>query len=116
MSQLADGKLSRTAIHLIETGRSRPSEQTLAHISDRTGKPVAYFLGAIAPDARRPWGEMSRRSVDLMRQASWSLTDLLKAGDLSGPERIALEALLVNLRNGMRLVEALDPKDEPGSD
>ena len=44
---LADvaGKLvSRTAIHLIEHGRVKPSMETLQHIARRTRKPLDYFL------------------------------------------------------------------------
>ena len=44
LAQVANGAVSRTAIHLIETGRSRPSRETLELIARRTGKPVEFFL------------------------------------------------------------------------
>lgn len=48
LAQVAGGQVSRTAIHLIETGRTRPSAETLEHIASRTGKPIDFFL--VAPD------------------------------------------------------------------
>jgi tetratricopeptide (TPR) repeat protein len=44
LSQVARGDISRTALHLIETGKCRPSIVSLRLIADRTGKPVDYFL------------------------------------------------------------------------
>ena len=41
---LAGGDISRTALHLIETGKSRPTLTTLSLIARRTGKPLDYFL------------------------------------------------------------------------
>jgi len=44
LAQLAGDDVSRTFIHFIEHGRSRPSKSVLALIARRTGKPVSYFL------------------------------------------------------------------------
>src|SRR5438132_7923727 len=44
LAEVAAGELTRAAIHLIETGRSRPSMPTLQLIASRTGKSLAYFL------------------------------------------------------------------------
>jgi tetratricopeptide (TPR) repeat protein len=44
LAAVASGELTRAAIHLIETGRSRPSMPTLQLIASRTGKPLSYFL------------------------------------------------------------------------
>jgi DNA-binding XRE family transcriptional regulator len=110
LADLADGKLSRTAIHLIEMGRTRPSAETLAHIAARTGRPVGYFLGGEAEVSAPNPAESGRRAVDLLRQASWSLAQLAKQADLTEPERVALEGVLLNVRQGIRLVLALrDP-------
>ncbi len=46
LSQVARGDISRTAIHLVETGKSRPSLNTLTLIAERTGRPLDYFLAA----------------------------------------------------------------------
>ena len=44
LAGVAGADLTRAAIHLIETGKSRPSMPTLELISRRTGKPLSYFL------------------------------------------------------------------------
>jgi tetratricopeptide (TPR) repeat protein/transcriptional regulator with XRE-family HTH domain len=44
LAGVARGDLSRTAIFLIETGKSNPTLPTLELISERTGKPVEFFL------------------------------------------------------------------------
>lgn len=44
LAQVAAGKLTRTAIHLIEKGRTRPSMETLQLIARQTRKPIEFFL------------------------------------------------------------------------
>jgi transcriptional regulator with XRE-family HTH domain len=44
MQQLAGEGLTRVAIHKIEAGKSRPSLKTLAHIAERTDRPIDWFL------------------------------------------------------------------------
>jgi tetratricopeptide (TPR) repeat protein len=44
LRELAAGRISQTALHLIETGRTRPTLPTLQLIAERTGKSVDYFL------------------------------------------------------------------------
>src|SRR5437660_4848420 len=51
LAQVAGGKLTRTAIHLIEKGRTRPSMETLQQIARQTHKPIEYFLNPDAPAA-----------------------------------------------------------------
>src|SRR5438093_12747803 len=65
LAQVAGDEVSRTFIHLVEHGRSRPSKETLALIAKRTGKPVEYFL------ARRASGRMPNSEIadDLIRVA-----------------------------------------------
>lgn len=45
LADVAGGRLSRTAIHLIEAGKMKPSLQTLQLIAEKTGKPVSFFMG-----------------------------------------------------------------------
>jgi tetratricopeptide (TPR) repeat protein/DNA-binding XRE family transcriptional regulator len=49
LADVAGSQLSRTAIHLIEHGRSRPSMQTLRLIARRTNKPIEYFIASGSP-------------------------------------------------------------------
>lgn len=44
LAALAGEELTRQAIHLIETGRARPSLPVLELIAERTGKPLNHFL------------------------------------------------------------------------
>jgi transcriptional regulator with XRE-family HTH domain len=43
--------LSRVFIHLVETGKSRPSRRVLALIARRTEKPTSYFLAGRTQDS-----------------------------------------------------------------
>ena len=51
LAGVAGQDLSRTAIFLIETGKSHPTLPTLELIADRTGKPIDYFLDDELPTA-----------------------------------------------------------------
>ena len=71
LAQVAGLKVSRTAIHLIETGRCRPSIETLEQIARQTRKPVEFFL--LSPndapeltERRRELDELER--LTLMRE------------------------------------------------
>jgi len=48
LAGVAGSELTRAAIHLVETGRSRPSMPTLELIARRTGKPLSFFVGEAA--------------------------------------------------------------------
>src|SRR5260370_32028305 len=51
LAQVAGDRLSRTAIHLIEKGRTRPSMETLQQIARLTRKPIEFFLTPDSPSA-----------------------------------------------------------------
>jgi tetratricopeptide (TPR) repeat protein len=44
LGQVARGDISRTAIYFVETGKAKPSIETLRLIADRTGKSLDYFM------------------------------------------------------------------------
>src|SRR5216684_8230352 len=44
LAQVANGAVSRTAIYFVETGKAKPSMETLKLIAERTGRPLDYFL------------------------------------------------------------------------
>src|ERR1700737_5137457 len=54
LGQVARGDISRTAIYFVETGKAKPSMETLKLIADRTGRPLNYFLMAPIEAERRP--------------------------------------------------------------
>jgi len=65
LAQVAGDAISRTAIHLIETGRSRPSLETLELIARKTRKPVDFFL--LRPDGAPELTERKRELDELER-------------------------------------------------
>ena len=65
LAQVADRTVSRTAIHLIETGRSRPSFETLELIARKTRKPVEFFL--LDPDGAPELTQRRRDTEELER-------------------------------------------------
>ena len=58
LAQVAAGGVSRTAVHLAETGKTRPTLPTIELIASRTGKPVEYFLTSIEPAGSRRAGAL----------------------------------------------------------
>jgi tetratricopeptide (TPR) repeat protein len=44
LGQVAGDAISRTAIYFVETGKAKPSMETLKLIADRTGRPLDFFL------------------------------------------------------------------------
>src|ERR1700704_4837901 len=52
LGQVAGSDLSRTAIYFVETGKAKPSMDTLKLIAARTGRPLDYFL--VRPSTMEP--------------------------------------------------------------
>ncbi|TMB45145.1 MAG: tetratricopeptide repeat protein [Chloroflexi bacterium] len=44
LAQVARGDISRTAIYFVESGKAKPSMETLRLIAERTGRPLEFFL------------------------------------------------------------------------
>jgi tetratricopeptide (TPR) repeat protein len=80
LAQVAAGEVSRTAVFLAETGKTRPTLPTIQLIAARTGKPLAYFLdGQDAPGV--PGGV--RAEIDKLRElaAAEKFAELLAAAE-----------------------------------
>src|SRR6195256_5972955 len=54
LGQVARGDISRTAIYFVETGKAKPSMETLQLIAERTGRPLDYFLASPQSEEPRP--------------------------------------------------------------
>src|ERR1700682_1120141 len=54
LGQVAGTEISRTAIYFVETGKAKPSMDTLKLIAARTGRPLDYFLSNPSTMAPRP--------------------------------------------------------------
>jgi tetratricopeptide (TPR) repeat protein len=52
LAQVAGVELTRQAVHLIETGKVRPSMESLEVIAGRLGRPVSHFVDRVAPANR----------------------------------------------------------------
>ena len=86
LAQVAGGEISRTAIYFVETGKAKPSMETLKLIAERTGRPLDYFL--------------SRPSTMEPRSTAWTaeIERLITVGD-SAAALTSGEALLVAERD-----------------
>src|SRR5713226_4444863 len=64
LGQVANGAVSRTAIYFVETGKAKPSLETLKLIAERTGQPLDYFLAR--PSTMEPRSSASTMEVELL--------------------------------------------------
>ena len=109
MARVGGDERSRTAIYLIEVGRSRPTPETLQLIAERTGKPVEYFLpgtsepSPVGPDTTESLESLLRSGA---HQQALELIDHL----LQSPVGRVEEAWL-RLRRGVALVQVGRPHD-----
>ncbi|MGH7764525.1 MAG: tetratricopeptide repeat protein, partial [Candidatus Dormibacteraceae bacterium] len=65
LAQVAAGQVSRTAILYIESGRTKPSMETLRLISRQTRFPINYFL--LNPEGGKRFAELPEELVQLER-------------------------------------------------
>jgi tetratricopeptide (TPR) repeat protein len=79
LAQVAGAIVSRTAIHLIETGRSQPSLETLEQIARQTRKPVEFFL--LNPDSAPELSERRRELSEL--EGLIAMRDFQKVVDIA---------------------------------
>lgn len=64
LAQVAEGEVTRAAIHLVEQGKMRPSMRTLQLIARKTGRPITYFLpGAAGTEDQRVARDQIERLV-----------------------------------------------------
>jgi len=88
LAEVAKGRLSRTAIHLIEKGTSRPSLETLKHIAQQTGKPLSFFLNGAK--SRSPFMEMTQ-----LLRAKNDLSEALAAGEANRERSVQAKVCMV---------------------
>src|SRR5215469_13086109 len=108
LTELAGGQVTRAAIHLVETGKMRPSMRTLQLIAKRTGKPISYFLAGPegSEEQRQARDELlSLVDGDELQAAVAAGTELLRERldpGLEADVRLAFGRALVRLRDGGR--------------
>jgi tetratricopeptide (TPR) repeat protein len=110
MAQVGGEERSRTAIYLIEVGRTRPTPETLQLIAERTGKPLEYFMpGSSDPTPSTPTSEEENLDI-LLRSGAYQ--QALESADrlLEGEHTLVGEAWL-RLRRGSALLHLGRPED-----
>jgi tetratricopeptide (TPR) repeat protein/DNA-binding XRE family transcriptional regulator len=64
LADVANGVVSRTAIYFVETGKAKPSMETLRLIAERTGRPIDYFLAR--PSTMEPRSSPRTLEIELL--------------------------------------------------
>ncbi len=108
LADIAGTVVSRTQVHFVERGRSRPSRRVLERIAKQTGKPVAYFLVS-EPDSLAPVNLEESIPAQLRTLAS-RVKRLAASRQLAKSERQSLELLALTLRHGSLITSALSHK------
>jgi tetratricopeptide (TPR) repeat protein len=109
LGQVARGDISRTAIYFVETGKAKPSIETLKLIAERTGRPLDYFLKAPL-EGERPQSaaiaEIERMMVtgDNVAAAALGETALGQRLDPDTTARIKFHMSMAYLRLGQPVV------------
>ena len=107
LGQVARDDISRTAIYFVETGKAKPSMETLVLIAERTGRPLEFFLGPEAtPVPAAKIAELERLlATGANAAAAASGEELLRAKlDPDAAARVRQLAGMANLRLGRPVV------------
>jgi tetratricopeptide (TPR) repeat protein len=110
MAQVGGEDRSRTAIYLIEVGRSRPTPETLQLIAERTGKPIEWFLpGSSMPSPVAAAGDEESLDALLRSGAYEEALEIIER--LLGTERGRIDDAWLRLRHGIALIHVGRPDD-----
>src|SRR5437899_1015364 len=109
LGQIARADISRTAIYFVETGKAKPSIETLRLIAERTNKPLEFFLGqsgAMNVDPDAALAEIERLLVTGESAAAADAAERLIAGTteagVAARARIHLSLLHIRLGHPVR--------------
>ena len=105
LAQVARNDVSRTFIHFVEQGRSRPSREVLEMIAERTGRPLSWFTAGA-----KPAGEPVQEIAAELSALAARLRRLGALTALTRPEAEAVKVLEVTLRQGAALCRAIDAR------
>lgn len=110
LAEVAGDDVSRTFIHFVERGRSRPSRAVLALIARRTGKPISYFMPRSTKDGE-PAADLA---ADLARVGA-RVRQFVATNRLTDVEREAMKVVEVTLRQGAELTRLIQKTSKVGS-
>lgn len=104
LGQVARDDISRTAIYFVETGKAKPSRETLELIAERTGRPLEFFL-EIEPGSHRPTVRISEVERLLVTGDNAGVIEVGKTAISQRPDpdteaRITLLMSMAHLRLG----------------
>src|SRR5450756_1705161 len=85
LAQVAGTEISRTAIYFVETGKAKPSMETLKLIAERTGRPLDYFLSR--PSTMEPRSTAETAEIERLITVGDSAGALTSGEALLGSER-----------------------------
>jgi tetratricopeptide (TPR) repeat protein len=111
LAQVAAGTVTRTAIHLIEKGRTRPSMETLQQIARQTRKPLDFFL--LDPQAPPAMTERQAQLRELERlSATRELHKVIELGtSLLEAKWSADDAAMIRFSIGQACCRLVQPAD-----
>jgi len=111
LAQVAADQLSRTAIHLIENDRVKPSLETLRLIARKTQKPIEFFL--LDPDGQADLTEPQRELHELERlTVVRDFAAVIKLGLALLPKKWSRDdAALVHFYLGQAYCRLVKPKE-----
>lgn len=105
LADVAGSEVSRTMIHFVETGRSRPSKRVLSLIAKRTRKTPRYFMRRDRRDSRDDEDVASELSAAALR-----LKRFMKNRQVGEGEREALQFAEVALRHAASLTRSMQSR------
>src|SRR3982074_3006001 len=85
LAQVAGNQISRTAIYFVETGKAKPSMETLKLISQRTGRPLDFFLSR--PSTMEPRSSAGTAEIERLIVPGDHAGALAAAQQLMGTQR-----------------------------
>ncbi|HUZ87904.1 MAG TPA: tetratricopeptide repeat protein [Candidatus Baltobacterales bacterium] len=111
LAQVAAGEVSRTAILYIETGRTKPSMETLRLISRQTRFPINYFL--LVPESGARYSELPDELIQLERLIATRDFEavLVLAKELMEQPTSADDAALVRFQLGQAYCRLVWPEE-----
>lgn len=94
--QLCGDTITRNMLSLIESGRAKPSMDTLSYLAGRLGKPMGYFLeedAVLSPNQKIITQARAAYTERRFREVLTCLEDYQLPDGVFDPERYLLEAL-----------------------
>lgn len=106
LGQVARSDISRTAIYFVETGKAKPSMETLRLIADRTGRPLDYFL---AEPATAPIPESEIAALERMMATGDNVGAAARSEHLLGQGLDEASAARIKLIAGLAYLRLAQP-------